>query len=41
MDTRDRREREIDEGDEKVQISRHKINKCWDVMYNMIDIIYM
>lgn len=42
MVTRDRSGREeVDEGAEKVQISHYKINKCWGVMYNMIDIIYM
>ena len=30
---------ELDEGGQKVQTSRYKVNKCWDVIYIMINII--
>ena len=30
---------ELDEGSQKVQTNSYKINKYWDVMYNMINII--
>ena len=30
---------ELDEGDRKLKTSRYKINKYWDITYNMINII--